>query len=120
MNLAETRSHVPIVRKAVIKSRSRKEEARLLKPIRRVSKKKAAIKREYMKLREKFLKDRPWCEYFLHFKEKRPSTEVHHKKGRGSFMLDTSTWMAVCRTAHQEIHFNPAESYRMGWMLPRR
>lgn len=112
MNLAETRTHVPLVNKPKPKKKA--------KAIRKTSRKMATLKREYMKLRAEFLKERPWCEYFLHFGEKRPSTECHHRKGRGKFMLDVSTWMAVCSQAHQEIHFDPENSYKMGWMLPRR
>jgi len=112
MNLAETRTHVPLVNKPKLKKKA--------KAIRKTSKRMATLKREYMKLREKFLLEHPWCEYFLHFKEKRPSTEVHHKKGRGKFMLDVSTWMAVCSEAHFLIHSNTKDSYKMCWMLPRR
>lgn len=112
MNLAETRSHVPLVNKPKVKKKN--------KAIRKTSKKMAALKREYMKLRAEYLLFHPYCEYFSCFKEIRPSTEIHHKKGRGKYLLDTSTWMAVCRTAHDEIHFNPEESYKRGWMLPRR
>jgi hypothetical protein len=112
MNLAETRSHKPLVNKPKVKKAA--------KPIRKIGKKMSALKREYMRLREAFLKEHPYCQYFQHFKETRHATEIHHKKGRGKFMLDTSTWMAVCRDAHEEIHFNPENSYKMGWMQPRR
>ncbi len=112
MNLAETRSHIPIVHQKAVKSKKR--------PIPKVSKKMVGLKRQYMKLREEYLLSHPYCEYFQNFNELRRSTEIHHKKGRGKFLLDTSTFMAVCEQAHKEIHFNTEESYKRGWMLPRR
>lgn len=112
------------------------------KPIRRVSKKRVSINREYDKLRNKYLEDHPYCEYWLTerglskydvdiftgkvypgnehsmvFAE--PSVEIHHRKGRGKFLLDTSTWMAVSRTGHEMIHKFPKLSYQLGYMLPR-
>ena len=112
MNLAETRTHEPLVNKPKVK--------RPKKAMPKVTKKRNQLNRQYMKLRAEYLRCHPNCEYFAHFKEIRPATEIHHRKGRGSFMLDTSTWMAVCTKGHQEIHFNTAESYKRGWMLPRR
>ncbi len=47
------------------------------------------------------------------------STEVHHKKGRGKYLLDTSTWMAVSADGHRYIHKNVKESYSKGYLLNR-
>lgn len=47
------------------------------------------------------------------------SSDIHHVCGRGKYLLDTSTWMAVSRKAHDYIHANPKESYERGYMLPR-
>jgi len=30
-------------------------------------------------------------------------SDVHHKKGRGIYYLDTDTWIAVCRNCHDII-----------------
>jgi hypothetical protein len=47
------------------------------------------------------------------------SAEIHHKRGRGEFCLDISTFMA-CRPGHSiYIHGKTEEAYRKGYMLPR-
>jgi hypothetical protein len=43
------------------------------------------------------------------------ATEIHHKSGRGEYMLDQSTYMAVCRNCHNWIENNPAEAKRLGF-----
>jgi hypothetical protein len=113
MNLAETRTHEPLVNKPKAKKPK--------KAMPKVTKKRNQLNRQYMKLREAFLKKHYWCQF--HIAEKlyaTPATEIHHKKGRGKFLLDTSTWMAVSSRAHKEIHENTKYSYEKGYMLLRR
>ena len=131
MNLAETRTHQPILNKPKEKKRR--------KPIKKVSKVRAALNREYMKLRAEFLADHPYCQWFMrehslceglvlthggyYDGSTHPvpvSTEVHHVKGRGKYLLETSTWMAVSAEGHRNIHADPATSYAKKYMLPRR
>ena len=134
MNLAELRTHTPLINK--------KKEKKARKPIKKVAKKRAALNREYMKLRDAFLKRYPYCQWYLaensiKLEDINPngwvragheasglyppaSTECHHKKGRGKYLLDTSTWMAVSAEGHRAIHANPKLSYERGYMLPRR
>jgi hypothetical protein len=45
--------------------------------------------------------------------------DVHHMKRRGKYFLDTSSWLAVSRQAHDWIHSNPKEATAMGWLIPR-
>ena len=101
------------------------------KPIRRVSKKRAAQLREYARLRAVYLRQHPYCEvwlsergideYALHipwvpFSAR--STEIHHKAGRTGWRLnDTSQWLAVCREAHEWIHDHPAEARKRGYLI---
>ena len=47
------------------------------------------------------------------------SVDVHHMKRRGKYFLDTSSWLAVSRQAHDWIHSNPKEATEMGWLIPR-
>ena len=47
------------------------------------------------------------------------SVDVHHMKRRGKYFLDTSSWMAVSRQAHDWIHSNPKEATEKGWLIPR-
>jgi hypothetical protein len=49
---------------------------------------------------------------------KRSSQRPHHKKKRGRFLCDTTTWMAVCEHPHHaRIHDNEKEAYRHGWLI---
>jgi hypothetical protein len=134
MNLAELRTHTPLINK--------KKEKKARKPIKKVAKKRAALNREYMKLRDAFLKSHPWCWWWMLQNGYQESdvrengcvicnytnslilvplaTEIHHKKGRGKYLNDTSTWMAVSAAGHRAIHANPKLSYERGYMLPRR
>jgi len=113
MNLAETRNHRPLVNKPKVKKKREK--------IRAVSRKMGALKRQYMLIRNKFLTDNQLCEWSMEVLGKMvPATECHHRKGRGQFLLDESTFMAVCSDAHKSIHSNTKLSYERGWMLPRR
>lgn len=45
--------------------------------------------------------------------------DVHHRKGRGPYLRDQSTWMAVCRRCHDWIHEHPAEAKEKGWLESR-
>lgn len=130
MNLAESRSHVPLVNFPKPKKKP--------KPIRKVAKKRVKLNSEYSKLRKNFLNSHPFCQWFIlelghsweyamgEFNYLRDSgiypesTEIHHRKGRGKFLLDTSTWMAVGPEGHRRIHATPEESYAKSYMLPRR
>lgn len=71
--------------------------------IKKVSDKQKALLAEYAKLRKQFLKAKTKCEAGLYgcFKD---ATEIHHLAGRGSFLLDTETWMGICRSCHAKIH----------------
>jgi len=92
-----------------------KRKARL-KP---VSRKMSALKKQYMKQREVFLKSNPHCELLLATGNSMPATEIHHKKGRGKYLLDETTWMAVSSTAHRIIHDNPKWAKEQGYILTR-
>jgi hypothetical protein len=47
------------------------------------------------------------------------TTDVHHKKGRGKYLLDESTWLPVCREHHDKIHANPAWAFEQGYLERR-
>lgn len=120
--------------------RSRLQRGGSLKP---VSSKRAKINRIYSALRKAYLASHLDCEWWL--KEHGvtegdvvangyvwlgsgasrtlvrvpPAQDIHHRRGRGKYLLDTSTWMAVSRAGHDAIHANPKESYEKGYMMPR-
>lgn len=48
-----------------------------------------------------------------------PAVDPHHMKGRGKYLLDTSTWLPVCRDHHTYIENNPDWAKEQGYSLSR-
>lgn len=86
-----------------------------LKP---VSDKKRAEDVLYSRLRKEFL-DKPenaTCKAKLPgcmgvFKQ---DLTVHHRKGRGKYYLDASTWIPLCLSCHEWVETHPKEAREMG------
>ena len=82
------------------------------KPIRVVSKHRAARMVKYRKLAMAHLERHKHCQvcisqwYVNRNLQVRPATQIHHMKGRGLFLNDVSTWLAVCQECHRRIHDN--------------
>ncbi len=133
MSLVEQRSHQPLVNIPRVKTPK--------KSIPKVTAKRAAENHIYSKLRKDYLEAHPYCmvwimenrlnEDWVKWRNGRlcldgkwvqapDSTEVHHVKGRGKYLLDTNTWLAVSSTSHAWVHANPKISYEKGYMQPRR
>ena len=72
----------------------------------------------YSVLRETYLKANPFCKARLVGCQIN-ATDVHHKAGRGRFMLDQSTFLAVCRICHGQIEENPVMAKEMGFSESR-
>lgn len=89
------------------------------KLIPRVSKKKQAQDKIYNSvLRPQYMKSHKKCEANLSGCSIY-SIEIHHTysgKDRAKYYLETSTWMAVCRNCHNEIHDNPKKSREIGYL----
>jgi len=82
--------------------------------IRKVSSKMSRINSEYSKLRKEFLLKYPVCHAKIH-KCSLHTTDVHHKKGRGKYHLDVSTWLPVCRNCHMWIETHPEDATELGF-----
>ena len=82
--------------------------------MRQKSKKMQKLDAKYSKLR----RDYPLCQAALP-KCTHKSTDVHHKKGRGIYHNNVSTWLSVCRTCHNWIELNPTEAEELGFSLKR-
>lgn len=81
-------------------------------PIKRVSDKQQKKNKAYSVLRAQFLKDFDSCK-----KCGRPATDIHHAYHRvGKAMLDTSTWISMCRECHDWVHKNPKEAIKRGYL----
>lgn len=83
-------------------------------PLRRQSRKAVARARIYRRRRDVFLDANPSCA-----RCGRRATEVHHKRGRGKYLLDEETWLALCHGCHMHVTTRPAEALADGWSLPR-
>jgi hypothetical protein len=73
---------------------------------------------KYSKLRREFLTNYPMCQAALP-RCTHKSSEIHHKKGRGIYHNDVTTWLSVCRTCHNWIELNPTEAKELGFSIKR-
>lgn len=83
-----------------------------------VSKKMQTTMNEYTKKRKAYLAMFSTCQAGLQSCTG-SATDVHHKAGRGENHLTISTWLAVCRSCHNWIELNPAESKELGFSESR-
>jgi hypothetical protein len=86
--------------------------------MRKVSKKLEQQQKEYSKLRKTWLTNHPMCQAKI-YNCTLKSTDVHHKKGRGKYLLDTNTWLSVCRSCHTWIELNPEDSKDLGFSISK-
>src|SRR5687768_7920981 len=98
----------PLTRKVGLKP-SRKPMKR--SPLRKVSKKLAPKLKQYSIQRKRFLEENTICPV-----TGLPTVDVHHAFGRGPYLLDESTWIAVSREGHDWIHAHPNQARAKGWL----
>ncbi|KQS34004.1 hypothetical protein ASG33_08210 [Dyadobacter sp. Leaf189] len=94
--------------------------ANKIKPIKKVSDKQAARLKVYYSLTPVFLGENKFCQAKLPGCTGK-STDVHHRRGRGFYLLEIATWMAVCRKCHKVIHdeMSLAEAIKRGLRIKR-
>ena len=79
------------------------------------STKRAKQMREYKKIRDKYLEDKPLCERCGSI-----SNQVHHQKGRiGDLLTDNRYFLSVCEECHRHIEDHPRESREKGFTISR-
>jgi 5-methylcytosine-specific restriction endonuclease McrA len=89
-----------------------------LKP---VSKKRAKQNVEYLRLRDRFLYQNPFCMAKVPGTCGHWSVELHHMVGRvGEMLLNEEHIMAICSSCHRWIHDNPKEAKEKGWKYDLR
>lgn len=93
--------------------RSSKPISRNTGSLRKVSARHASELAEYSRLRAAFLEEHPRCAVF----PERRATEIHHTRGRGRFLNDVSTWMAVSRAGHEKIERERAWARERGYLV---
>jgi len=100
-------------------ARRKSERAKplVIKPIKKVSEKRANQNAEYLKLRRGYLALYPMCE--VEDCQNR-SQDLHHQKGReGDLLLDTNYYMAVCRDHHIYYTEHSKEAIEKGISVSR-
>jgi len=75
------------------------------------SKKQAILDIAYSKLRKRFLEEHPMCQAHLPGCQG-GATDVHHKSQRCKNYLVVSSWISICRSCHNWIHFVDPRSAR--------
>lgn len=79
-------------------------KVRVVQPIRKVSVKQAKQNQDYGVLSRQYKAEHPECEVRIEGVCDGMTTDVHHRAGRRSNLLDASTFIAVCRSCHTYIH----------------
>lgn len=73
---------------------------------------------KYRDLRTQFLQENMFCWVsLLVFKKLERSSVVHHRKGRGKFLNDASTFLATTREGDNWIHQNEKAARELGFIL---
>lgn len=88
------------------------------KPIARRTKEGEKEDREYLKRRAKYLQEHPVCQCGA-IGCTGVATEIHHRKGRGIWLLVVKFFLAVCRHCHDKIEAEPAWAKENGYSLDR-
>lgn len=47
------------------------------------------------------------------------ATECHHKRGRGEYLLDSTTFLALCHLCHSYIELHPNQAKELGFSESR-
>lgn len=88
------------------------------KPIKQFSAKRQVVNLEYNREAKKFREENPACRVNTSGCT-RETTEVHHKKGRGKYLMDKTTWLPVCHNCHCVVEENPNWAKQNGYSSNR-
>lgn len=72
----------------------------------------------YSIMRKRFLAVFPKCKASLNRCQFHAS-QVHHKKGRGKYLLVLETWLPVCPSCHHWIELHPKRAKELRFSLDR-
>lgn len=101
------------------KNPNKKVKKLTAKPLSKKSAKQTKLDVLYGIAREHYLKAHSFCEAQIPGLCQVNATDIHHKIGRGKYLLDTTTFMAVCRTCHGWIETNPKDAKILGFSVSR-
>ena len=101
------------IHRQTLETRPAKPQARQ-RAVRRRSKRMTSIMAQYRKQKGVFLATHPWCQVYG---KPNLATQIHHSRGRsGTLLLDERFWLAVCPSAHDFIHRDPAAARANGYL----
>jgi hypothetical protein len=92
---------------------------RTSKPIKQFSDKRQKEEVAYKAMRIVFLTQNPFCFMKIPGRCTTKATTIQHKKGRGKYFLDTTTWGSACMECHAYCDTHPEEAFENGWAEPR-
>lgn len=73
----------------------------------------------YKVLRDIFIKNHPMCQVNILGVCTLKSTDVHHSRGKGEYLCDTTTFIPTCRACHTWIHENNKKAQVLGFIKSR-
>lgn len=102
---------------ALRKAERQASKVKIIAPVKKVTVKRAAETREYLKLRKEYLELYPVCEVpECNLK----AVEIHHQKGReNERLLDTNYFMSVCHAHHKVFTEHSKEAINKGYSYKR-
>jgi len=109
--------------KAIIGIKLNAADLRLWKPKRKalakMSPKMKILRRIYLRLKATFLERHPRCQFVTEggTRCRHASTDLHHKRGRGIWLLIIEFFMATCRYHHDWIHAHPNQARKLGYLI---
>jgi hypothetical protein len=87
--------------------------------IRPYSKKRQKTNRHYNERAEIFRKANPYCKIIAPGGCTRLTQGVHHKRGRGKYLLDELTWLPACNYCNGYVDTHPEWATAMGFVESR-
>ena len=112
---ATSTSKRPILK--LSKQRSPSEPIVSMVKIKSVSQRRLLALREYMVVRDAYMRDHKVCE---HPECNSPSTELHHSKGRiGKLLTEPLYFKALCHAHHEWTEKNPILAKELGLSVDR-
>lgn len=87
--------------------------------VKKVSDKRKEENAEYSKIATQFKKENPICAVRVNEYCTGKTESVHHKRGRGKYLLDVSTFIGCCISCHTYIENHPEEAKQKGWSESR-
>lgn len=85
----------------------------------KVSDKQKELNARYTQMRTDILRMRKECEAKVNEYCNNKSETIHHKRGRGKYLLAPETWLPCCMSCHVYIEQHPKEAKEKGWSMSR-